>query len=236
MGGDIAGKLPHLSTGKLPLSDSPAMRVKHRAMSDGLKERIEARLRELKLSERKASRLAGGSPDLIRGLLRKRQTDFRSQNLSKIAEVLGVSVEWLQKGGDLPQQLAVGRKISVVGYVGAGGQITIDGLIEGASLEQVACPFDELAQSTSAVRVRGDFLSPAYYDGDLIFYESSNHTNFTHLVGKECVVALADGRRFVKQLRQTQAGQWYLHSHNAEPILGIEIETAGKVKLIQRAE
>lgn len=128
------------------------------------------------------------------------------------------------------------RMIQVVGYVGAGAEVfSIDDHAKGAGLEEVECPWDGLAPSTVAVRVRGDSMAPAYYDGDLIFYEQ-NHTDIVHLLGKECVVALADGRKFIKTLRRTQSGQWYLHSHNAEPILGVEIEWAAKVKLIQRGD
>lgn len=47
---------------------------------------------------------------------------------------------------------------------------------------------------------------------------------------------LNGGRRFVKELRRTQSGQWYLHSHNSEPIVGVVIEWAAKVRLIQRAQ
>jgi phage repressor protein C with HTH and peptisase S24 domain len=131
---------------------------------------------------------------------------------------------------------AAARMIPVVGYVGAGAEVfAIDDHAKGGGIDEVECPWSGLAQSTVAVRVRGDSMAPAYFDGDLIFYERSC-ADFLHLLGKECVVALTDGRRFVKQLRRTQSGAWYLHSHNAEPILGVEIEWAGKVKLIQRAE
>lgn len=74
------------------------VRVKSRNMSDGIKKRIEARLEELGMSARKASLKSGGSADLIRGLLREKQQSFRGQNLTKIAEVLGVSVNWLLTG------------------------------------------------------------------------------------------------------------------------------------------
>jgi SOS-response transcriptional repressor LexA len=128
------------------------------------------------------------------------------------------------------------RMIQIVGYVGAGAEVLpIDDHAKGAGLDEVECPWADLAPSTVAVRVRGDSMAPAYYHGDIIFYEE-NHTDILHLLGKECVVALTDGWRFIKTLRRTQTGQWYLHSHNAEPILGVEIEWAAKVKLIQRGE
>lgn len=65
---------------------------------DGLKARIEQRLMELDLSPRAASLKAGGSPDLIRGILRGNNKTLRGDNLIRVAQVLGVSVEWLQTG------------------------------------------------------------------------------------------------------------------------------------------
>lgn len=128
------------------------------------------------------------------------------------------------------------RMIPVVGYVGAGQEIyAIDDHAKGDGIDEVECPWDELGHNTVAVRVRGDSMVPAYFNNDLIFYERQE-TDFTHLLGKECVIALVDGRKFIKQLRRTATGQWYLHSHNAEPILGVEIEWAGRVRLIARAD
>jgi phage repressor protein C with HTH and peptisase S24 domain len=150
-----------------------------------------------------------------------------------------LTVEWMNRLakslGVAPAELLVSgvkRMIPIVGHVGAGAEVIP--LDEGA-IDEVECPWSELAPSTVAVRVRGDSMAPAYYDRDLIYYEDTS-ADFRHLLGKECVVALDDGRRFIKQLRRTGTGEWYLHSHNAEPILGIKISWAAKVRLIQRAE
>ena len=144
--------------------------------------------------------------------------------------------EVLALAGPLPATGQQQRMIPVVGYVGAGSQIyAIDDHAKGDGIEMVQCRWSELAPSTVAVRVRGDSMEPIYYDGDLIFYERK-HTDFIHLLGEECVVSLTDGRKFVKQLKRNQTGQWYLHSHNGEPIFGVEIEWAAKVRLIQRRD
>ncbi len=62
------------------------------------KKRIEQRLDELGLSPRAASIKAGGSPDLIRGILRGNNRSLRGDHLVNVARVLGVSVNWLQTG------------------------------------------------------------------------------------------------------------------------------------------
>lgn len=50
------------------------------------------------MSPRAASIKAGGSPDLIRGILRGANKSFRGDNLLSIARVLNVSVPWLLTG------------------------------------------------------------------------------------------------------------------------------------------
>lgn len=160
--------------------------------------------------------------------LERGERNLSVKNMQMFAQALGVAPSALLSAPPV-------RMIPVVGYVGAGAEVyPIDDHAKGDGIDDVECPWDALSHHTVAVRVRGDSMLPAYFDGDLIFYEE-HHTDFTHLLGKECVVALEDGRRFVKQLRRTQAGQWYLHSHNAEPIFGVKIEWAAKVRLIQRS-
>lgn len=161
--------------------------------------------------------------------LERGERNLSVKTMAAFAQALGVTPAELLAA-------APARTIPIVGYVGAGQEVyAIDDHAKGDGIEEVECPWDDLAPSTVAVRVRGDSMVPAYFNGDLIFYERQD-TDFTHLLGKECVVALADGRKFIKQLRRTQTGQWYLHSHNAEPILGVEIEWAARVRLIARAD
>lgn len=151
---------------------------------------------------------------------------LKADEIERIATFFGTTAPRFEKK----------RTIPVVGYVGAGAEIVaIDDHAKGAGLDEIECPWDELAASTVAVRVRGDSMVPAYYDGDIIFYDDQ-HTDILHLLGKDCVVALTDGRRYVKQLRRTADGIWYLHSHNMDPILGVQIEWASKVRLIWRAD
>lgn len=231
-----AGNFPHLSTGKLPLLAHQAERVICRTMDDGIKKRIEQRLHALDITPRAASIKAGGSPDLIRGLLRGRQRNFRGDNLSKLAEVLGVSANWLLTGDDVGSPSAPTRLVPVVGYVGAGAEIfSIDDHEKGGGLDEVEVPIPGMSLSSVAVRVRGASMEPAYYNGDLIFYDRNDNGDLMHLIGKECVVSLKDGRKFIKTLKRRSNGDWFLHSYNAEPILDIVIDWAAKVKVIQRS-
>lgn len=180
------------------------------------------------LSLEEVAEKTGFSPSYVSRLERGAR-NLSVKQLEAFARVLGVAPSDLLAASPA-------RMIPIVGYVGAGHELhPIDDHALGGGLEEIECPWDELGHSAVAVRVRGDSMAPAYYNNDLIFYERQD-TDFTHLLGKECVVALADGRKFIKQLRRTATGEWYLHSHNAEPILGVQIEWVARVRLIARAD
>lgn len=85
-----------------------------------------------------------------------------------------------------------------------------------------------------ALRVRGASMAPAYKDGDLIFYDRQEKGDLNHLAGKDCVIRLADGRTFLKELRRSN-GDFWLHSHNADPILHPKIVWAAKVRWVEKA-
>lgn len=128
------------------------------------------------------------------------------------------------------------RMIPVIGYVGVGAEIYADeNNPKGPGVDEVQSPYEGLSHLTVAVRVRGSSVAPAYNDGDIIFFEET-HIDYMNLLGKDCVVFLADGRKFLKELRRTPDGQWYLHSHNTDPIFGIDIKSVGKVKLVWKAD
>ena len=77
-------------------------------------------------------------------------------------------------------------------------------------------------------------MSPAYEDGDIIYYDQQVRGNFDHLVGKRVVVRLLDGKTFVKKLRKNNEGQYWLHSHNADPIVNPLIEWAAVVLWVRQ--
>lgn len=125
--------------------------------------------------------------------------------------------------------------VPVVGYVGAGFEIfSVDDHQKGAGLEFVEAPPGGVSKSTVALIVRGDSMIPVLENGDTVFYDDLCEGDFSHLIGKNCVVRLRDGRTFVKKL-QHSGGQYWLHSHNAEPIMSPDIEWAAKVLWVKKA-
>lgn len=74
-----------------------------RMVSD-MAQRIRDRLDELKKSARAASLEVGKSPDLLRGILSGRNKSLNAATAARLADVLGVSVEWLMTGqGNIAQ-------------------------------------------------------------------------------------------------------------------------------------
>src|SRR5262245_22597342 len=71
-------------------------------MADTIRSRIERRLAELNLSNRKASQLAGGSESLIQNVLNGKSANPRGDTVRKLAAALQVSEQWLLTGEDSP--------------------------------------------------------------------------------------------------------------------------------------
>lgn len=125
--------------------------------------------------------------------------------------------------------------VPVVGVVGAGYEIfSIDDHEKGGGIDFVEAPPGGVSKSTVALIVRGDSMVPVFEDGDTIFYDTLSEGDFTHLIGKNCIVRLRDGRTFVKRLQRSN-GQYWLHSHNSEPIVSPDIEWAAKVLWVKKA-
>lgn len=154
---------------------------------------------------------------------------IKTTEIAIIADYIGepVPVEVIPSGNE--------QLVPVVGYVGAGYEIySIDDFEKGGGIDFVPAPPGGVSKSTVALIVRGDSMMPVFEDGDTIFYDTLSEGDFSHLIGKNCIVRLKDGRTFVKKLQHSN-GQYWLHSHNAEPIVDPQIEWVAKVLWVKKA-
>ncbi len=91
-------------------------------MSKSLADRVKQRITDLGLSAREVSMRVTGKPEFLRPVLNGAQP--RADNLEKLADVLGVSLEWLVSGrGELtPAQSQAPARITVplISWVSAG--------------------------------------------------------------------------------------------------------------------
>ena len=151
---------------------------------------------------------------------------FKTNDAEKYARAYRVPVEWLMFG----RGEATKKGVPLVGYVGAGAEITP--FDDGGALEWVD-PMPGIGPEAVAVCVRGDSMFPRYFDGDLLIYDS--HISVRQANGRECVVSLADGRKFVKTVRVV-AGVVTLESYNAPPIEDVRVEWCAPVLWVRRAQ
>jgi transcriptional regulator with XRE-family HTH domain len=118
--------------------------------------------------------------------------------------------------------------ISVVGYVGAGAKTHFYAVAQG-DLDEVPAP-DGTTQKTVAVEIRGDSLG-ALFDRWLVLYDDVRSPVTPDLIGRLCVVGLKDERILIKKLHRGKApGTFDLISEREEPVRGVEVEWAAKVK------
>jgi phage repressor protein C with HTH and peptisase S24 domain len=140
--------------------------------------------------------------------------------------------EWAQKIAPFvkrsPAELLFGTdKVKVIGYVGAGAEvIPIDDHAQGAGLEEIDRPAG-VTGPVVALIVRGDSMFPRYKEGEYLLHGDRQPPD--GLVGRECVVWLADGRVLVKELMRGASGLYSLFSHNAPIIENVSVEAASPV-------
>lgn len=124
------------------------------------------------------------------------------------------------------------KGVPLVGYVGAGGQAIMYADLDNQT-ELVARPPDAGDKTVAAI-VRGDSMSGVADDGDLIYWEDEPNIPTEAMIGKLCVVGLADGRILVKRLlRGSRPGLWHLLSTNQTPIEDCEVAWASRVTWVK---
>ena len=114
--------------------------------------------------------------------------------------------------------------VPLIGYVGANCEVRdiTDQSSPDGTTEQIPAP-PGLTNGIALV-IRGDSMEPKYSDGEVLFIEKTIYS-VDGLIGENCYVLLADGRRYVKKLqRGTQAGLYTLISHNGPPIHDVPVE------------
>lgn len=128
---------------------------------------------------------------------------------------------------------ALSRRIAIVGYVGAGAEVLpIEDLPLWEGVYEVDCPRELRPTDTEALIVEGDSMMPIE-PRSVLFVSKSRPLTAEEMLGKLCVLEIADGRRLVKQVRRGYAkGRYNLISTNAAPIEDVEIERAARVRAI----
>ena len=119
--------------------------------------------------------------------------------------------------------------VPLAGFVGAGSEAHLYENSQGP-LDEVTAPEGATPQ-TVAVEVRGDSLG-TFFDGWLVFYDDVRSPITDDLLGRLCVVGLADGRILVKMVRPSRTARdlFDLHGQFGAPILDVAVSWAAPVK------
>jgi transcriptional regulator with XRE-family HTH domain len=170
------------------------------------------------LSQADLAELAGTSQPQVKRL-EAGERKLTKEWAVRLAPHLGVQPERLLFRGDQP------IFTPVIGYVGAGQEAHF----EPVDLDEVPAP-DNATEHTVAVVIRGDSMG-SFFDGWLVFYDNVQRPVTSDLIGKICVVGLADGRTMIKKLQRSKIkGLFHLLSQNQEPIMDVPVEWAALVK------
>jgi hypothetical protein len=140
----------------------------------------------------------------------------------RYAKAFAVSLNWLLDGTRDP---ASGAPVArIVGQVGAGHEVRSE---PGDAWDSIEIP---LGPDDQWLAVRGASQKPRYDDADLIRPPSGRHPPSAGLY-RECLVQTKDGRTYIKTVVPgTRRGLYTLESHNAEPMVDVELDWVAPFK------
>jgi hypothetical protein len=118
--------------------------------------------------------------------------------------------------------------VRVIGYVGGGSQAHYYAVAHDTDLDEVPAP-EGATKKTVAVELRGNSLGKTF-DRWLVFYDDVRSPVTPDLHGELCVVGLPDDRVLVKTIKPRRDGYFDLLSENDDPIQGVSVDWAAKVK------
>jgi len=163
-------------------------------------------------------------------------TEPTPENLRALAKETGVNHEWLalNRGRFMPDEDDEGappkpRGTPLLGYVRGGAEAEYLPLIDD-ELDYVD-PIDTANEQTRALEIRGKSMG-AIYDRWIVFFDDTRMPVTPDLIGRVCVIRLADGRTVIKKLESQPNGLYRLVSEHGEPIVDAVVEWASAVKLI----
>lgn len=130
-------------------------------------------------------------------------------------------------GTDAALAIEPPRTIQIVGHVGAGGEAFFD--CGQGPFGEIDAP-DGATDATVAVEIRGTSLGELF-DRWIIFYDDRREPVTPDLLGKLCVIGLADERIVVKKLKRGhRRDRFDLMSNVGEPMYDQVVIWAARVK------
>lgn len=153
------------------------------------------------------------------------RTEPGREDVRRVADALDIPVSVLELG-DEPAAGNV-QTVQLVGFVAAGARAWFaDGQ---GDFGEVPAP-QSANDRTVAVEIRGTSLGE-FFNEWLVYYDDRREPVTTDLIGRLCVVGLADGRVLVKMIKMGSApGLYTLLSQTEDPIADVEVLWAARVR------
>lgn len=161
------------------------------------------------------------------------QNQIREHHARKYGRAFRVSWLWLLTG----EGQSVGTDpddeenlVPVMGYVGAGGEIHVDGEQPPPDgFDQVELPFT-MPEPLIAFEIKGDSMYPSYDPGDIIVCFRHQRQLNEWFLGRTAIVRVSSGERYLKRITLgSRPGTFTLQSWNADPIEDVMIEWVGEI-------
>lgn len=199
-----------------------------KCMDEQGKERIRALLKKHEMTMKAASLKAGLGETFVRDVL-ERNRDPIVAKLAALAKVLGSSVSEL-----LGEEGTTGT-VPVAGIAGANPDGSI-AYMDAGELGDAPMPPNGTAR-TVAVEVRGDSMRGIAENGWWVYYDDRRDPPTDDLLGRICVVGLADGRTLIKRLiRGRKRKHFDLESYAAPTLYDARVVWAAPVTAIIPSE
>lgn len=121
----------------------------------------------------------------------------------------------------------------IVGYVGAGGEVVYETGQPPFGIAPMPPKQQRAGRKLVALVVRGDSMSGFVEDGSIVYYDERRTPPSESLIGRLCVVGMADGKVLLKKLLPGRRSGFYtLYSVNSDPMLDQNVIWAARVRWI----
>jgi transcriptional regulator with XRE-family HTH domain len=193
---------------------------------DNWRKRLQDRIDALGLSPREVTRRAGVNPTMVHDILNKGSTPS-VENLFRIAQALGMTLTELYEGTERVQVLLPINGIATEKNMWA----------ELPPRHARVVPLEVFNEATVSIEISTDDYLPRFERGDIISGVRFSGPHLHNLLGRDCIVALANGERRIGILIQSSVhGLFTIRSLNPRQpdVHDAKIAWAAPIRMIVR--
>ncbi|MBR9893310.1 phage repressor protein [bacterium] len=190
--------------------------------------------RDPQLKPASISKKAGLSDSAIRKMFQNPGASPKISSATKIAEVLGMTVEDVISNAD-GFETRLHPTFPVTGKVFEGARVEWLSKHEKVEGPKVRCPPGLPLEKLAALEIQGDVMEPVYSAGDVLLYDKHQRSEVPEeAVGHRCFVEDEIGNMWIRQLKPgDEPGLYHLISLNpgATTMWNVRLERAARIRL-----